>query len=76
MKEKTSITLSRQVLAEIDRISGEQSRSAFIEAVLRGYLAKKRRAASEARDFRLLNRSADALNKEVDDVLGYQADDE
>ena len=35
MKEKTSITLSKEVLTGIDRIAGsKQSRSAFIEAVL------------------------------------------
>jgi metal-responsive CopG/Arc/MetJ family transcriptional regulator len=35
MKEKTSITLSREVLTGIDRIAGaKQSRSAFIERVL------------------------------------------
>ena len=33
MKEKTSITLSQEVLKSIDRIAGsKQSRSAFIEA--------------------------------------------
>jgi len=39
MKRNTSITLSREVLAGIDRLAGSrQSRSAFIEAVLRGFL--------------------------------------
>ena len=72
MKEKTSITLSRQVLTEIDRLAGQRSRSAFIEAVLQHYLAQKRKAAVEARDLELLNRAADRLNAEADDVLGYQ----
>jgi metal-responsive CopG/Arc/MetJ family transcriptional regulator len=41
MKEKTSIMLSKEVLTDIDRIAGsKQSRSAFIEAVLRQYLRK------------------------------------
>ena len=39
MKEKTSITLSRDLLAGIDRLAGSKgSRSAFIERILRRYL--------------------------------------
>jgi metal-responsive CopG/Arc/MetJ family transcriptional regulator len=73
MKEKTSITLSKEVLAGIDRIAGsKQSRSAFIEAVLAQYLRKRARAQVEARDLELINKAADELNTEVDDILGYQ----
>jgi metal-responsive CopG/Arc/MetJ family transcriptional regulator len=74
MKEKTSITLSKEVLAAIDRIAGsKQSRSAFIEAVLAQYLRKQARAQIEARDLELINKAADELNAEVEDVLRYQA---
>ena len=74
MKEKTSITLSKEVLASIDRMAGsKQSRSAFIEAVLAQYLRRRKRAEIEARDLELLNRAADELNPEVEDVLRYQA---
>jgi len=74
MKEKTSITLSRDVLTGIDRIAGaKQSRSAFIERVLLQYLQERARAQVEARDLELLNRAADELNAEVEDVLRYQA---
>ncbi len=73
MKEKTSITLSKEVLAAIDRIAGsKQSRSAFIESVLAQYLRKRARAQVEARDLELINKAADELNREVEDVLGYQ----
>jgi metal-responsive CopG/Arc/MetJ family transcriptional regulator len=75
MKEKTSITLSREVLTGIDRVVGsKQSRSAFIEAVLREYLRQRARAQVEARDLELINRHADELAAEVEDVLRYQAD--
>jgi metal-responsive CopG/Arc/MetJ family transcriptional regulator len=48
MKEKTSITLSKEVLAGIDRIAGsKQARSAFIEAVLTQYLRRRARAQIE-----------------------------
>jgi metal-responsive CopG/Arc/MetJ family transcriptional regulator len=74
MKEKTSVTLSKEVLHGIDRIAGsKQSRSALIEAVLTQYLRRQARAQVEARDLELLNRAADELNAEVEDVLGYQA---
>ena len=74
MKEKTSITLSKDVLTGIDRIAGsKQSRSAFIEAVLIQYLRRRARAQVEARDLELINKDADDLNAEVEDVLRYQA---
>jgi metal-responsive CopG/Arc/MetJ family transcriptional regulator len=74
MKEKTSITLSKEILTGIDRIVGsKQSRSAFIEAVLTQYLRKQARAQVEARDLELINKAADDLNVEVEDVLSYQA---
>ena len=77
MKEKTSITLSREVLSGIDRIAGsKQSRSAFIEAVLTQYLRRRKRTEIEARDLELLNQAADELNEEVEDVLRYQAIEE
>lgn len=77
MKEKTSVTLSPEVLAGIDRLAGaKHSRSAVIERVLRKYLREQAKAAAEARDLALLNDAADRLNQEAADVLDYQAADE
>jgi metal-responsive CopG/Arc/MetJ family transcriptional regulator len=77
MKEKTSITLSKEVIAGIDRIVGsKRSRSAFIEAVLTQYLRRRARSQVEARDLELINKAADELNAEVEDVLRYQATQE
>ena len=74
MKEKTSITLSGDVLAAIDRIAGaKQSRSAFIERVLREFLRQRARAAVQARDLDRLNAAAQRLNAEAADVMQYQA---
>jgi len=74
MKEKTSITLSKDLLARVDRLAGsKQSRSAFIERVLRKYLQDRRRTSIQARDLELLNQAADRLNREADEVLEYQA---
>jgi len=73
MKEKTSITLSKEVLAGIDRMAGsKQSRSAIIEAVLARYLRQQARVQIEARDLELINKAADELNQEVEDILRYQ----
>jgi metal-responsive CopG/Arc/MetJ family transcriptional regulator len=77
MKEKTSVTLSPEVLAGIDRLAGtKHSRSAVIERVLRRYLREKARTAKQARDLILLNDAADSLNLEAADVLDYQVGNE
>ena len=77
MKEKTSITLSREVLTGIDRVAGsKQSRSAFIEAVLQQYLRQRTRAQRDARDIELINRNAEKLNRDAEDGLEDQAPEE
>jgi len=74
MKEKTSVTLSPDVLIGIDRLAGSKcSRSAFIEDVLRQYLRERVKAERGARDLAILNKFADELNAEAEDVLRYQA---
>jgi metal-responsive CopG/Arc/MetJ family transcriptional regulator len=74
MKEKTSVTLSKEVLCGIDRVAGsKQSRSAFIEAVLSQYLRDRARAERGARDLAIINRNAEQLNKDALDGLEYQA---
>jgi metal-responsive CopG/Arc/MetJ family transcriptional regulator len=74
MKEKTSITLSKEVLAGIDRVAGsKQSRSAFIEGVLARYLKARLREQREARDFDRINCNAERLNRDAEDALEYQA---
>ncbi len=74
MKEKTSITLSGEVLAGIDRLAGSKhSRSAFIERVLRRYLRERARASVLARDLERINAASERLNSEAADVMEYQA---
>ncbi len=75
MKQKTSITLSREVLTGIDRIAGSrQSRSAFIESVLQEYIRDRARAQIEARDLEALNRAAAELAPEIEDALKDQTE--
>jgi metal-responsive CopG/Arc/MetJ family transcriptional regulator len=77
MKEKTSITLSGDILTAIDRLAGsKQSRSAFIERVLREFLRERARAAVQARDLERINAAAQRLNAEAADVMEYQASGE
>lgn len=74
MKEKTSITLSRDVLTKLRRHAGSgESRSAYIERVLRQHFRRKERAEAQARDIERINAAADRLNAEAEDVLQYQA---
>jgi metal-responsive CopG/Arc/MetJ family transcriptional regulator len=75
MRVKTSITLDERVLKAIDRATGRgRSRSRVIEDAAREFLARRVRAAREARDLAILDDAADELNREMDDVLAYQAD--
>lgn len=77
MKEKTSVTLSPEILVGIDRLTGsKRSRSAFIEDVLRKYLHERLKAERRARDLAILNRYADELNRDAEDGLEDQAPEE
>jgi metal-responsive CopG/Arc/MetJ family transcriptional regulator len=74
MKQKTSITLSEDVIEELNRAAGDTaSRSAYIERVLRQHFRRQFRRAREKRDLERINRAADRLNRETVDVLEYQA---
>lgn len=74
MKEKTSITLSKEVLSGVDRLAGsKQSRSSVIESVLAEHLRARARAERDARDAEIINRNAERLNREALDALEYQA---
>ena len=74
MKEKTSITLSPEVLKELAKHAGSgASRSAYIERVLRRHFRRKERATAQARDIERINAAVDRLNAEAEDVLEYQA---
>ena len=74
MKEKTSITLSPDILAKVDDLAGSKlSRSALIEQVLRNYFRERARRKMQARDLERINAAADRLNSEAAEVLEYQS---
>jgi metal-responsive CopG/Arc/MetJ family transcriptional regulator len=73
MKVKTSITLSDDLLQEIDRRSAEfRSRSEFLELAARSFLQRLARTELEQHDLSIINRRAEALNAEAEDALSYQ----
>lgn len=72
MKVKTSITLSSDLLDELDRLTDESSRSELIEEAVKAWLAARARSERDARELRMINRHARRLNREADDVLDYQ----
>ena len=73
MKIKTSITLANEVIEAIDLHIGEyRSRSEFLETAARDFLAQLARKEAEQRDLDIINRHADSLNAEAEDVLAYQ----
>jgi len=75
MRVKTSVTIDERVLKAIDKAtSPTRSRSRVIEDAAREFLARRARAARDARDLAILNDSAAGLNAEMEDVLSYQAD--
>jgi metal-responsive CopG/Arc/MetJ family transcriptional regulator len=77
MKEKTSITLSPEILVGIDQLTGsKKSRSAVIEDILRQYIREQTKAARRARDLAILNRYAGELNRDAEDGLDEQSSEE
>ncbi|MCH8294808.1 MAG: ribbon-helix-helix protein, CopG family [Candidatus Poribacteria bacterium] len=75
MKIKTSITLSEDLIKEINTLIGESgNRSAFMEQVLRDFLATRARKIDAEKELEILNRHADELNEEAKDVLSYQVE--
>jgi metal-responsive CopG/Arc/MetJ family transcriptional regulator len=74
MRIKTSITLPESLLAAIDEHAGsfDNNRSAFIEAAARALIAHIERDLQDARDMEIINREADRLNREAEEVLSLQ----
>ncbi len=75
MKVKTSVTLSEDLVREMDDVSSQYgNRSALVEQAVRDFLAAAAKHRRDAQDLEILNRQADILNKEAEEVLSYQVD--
>lgn len=73
MKIKTSVSLDKQLLKKVDRLSRRyKNRSELIEAALHAHVARINRHERDSKDLDTINRIAGALNKEALDVLDYQ----
>src|SRR5258706_15143675 len=73
MKIKTSITLSDELIKAIDKYGKAYStRSEFIETAIWAFIGQIIRDRQNARDIEIINRNADRLNAEAQDVLAYQ----
>lgn len=73
MKIKTSITLSEELFATLDKWRDDRiSRSELIETVLHEYAVKRLRAERDARDVEIINANADKWNAEMEDFLDLQ----
>jgi hypothetical protein len=74
MKKKISVALSRNIVQAVDRIAKRgQTRSGVSERLLGERLAQMSKRARDLEDLRIINRNADRLNEEAEDVLRYQA---
>lgn len=75
MKQKTSVSLSEDVLEKLEHYAGSgSSRSAYIERVLRRHFERRARLELNERDRRTIDAGAERLNREAADVVAYQAD--
>jgi metal-responsive CopG/Arc/MetJ family transcriptional regulator len=75
MKIKTSITLSEDLIQDIDQFIGEtRNRSAFIEMAVRSYLDSRSKSLRDLKDLEIINKNAKRLKREAEDVLAYQVE--
>jgi metal-responsive CopG/Arc/MetJ family transcriptional regulator len=73
MKMKTSLTLSEDLLASIDKLAGPNiSRSAYVEQILREFIDRRAEARMHSRRVAAINRHAAVLNAEMKDALDFQ----
>ncbi|MBA4179042.1 MAG: hypothetical protein C0506_00485 [Anaerolinea sp.] len=74
MKVKTSVTLSPEVLAGIDELAGEMSRSEYIEQVVSSHLRDLEIRERNMRDAEAIARYDGELEEETEDVLATGID--
>ncbi len=75
MRQKTSLTLTEDVLAGVEKAARQgESRSETVNRLLRERLADHAAQLARAREVAQINRHVEALNAEAADVLSYQGD--
>ncbi|MDR1429454.1 MAG: hypothetical protein LBI85_04120 [Spirochaetaceae bacterium] len=73
MKTTTSVTLSHEILVQVNNITSAGSRSDFIERALWRYIELLQREKRDQADLNIINKMSPSLNKEAEDTLLYQA---
>lgn len=74
MKSKTSLSLSDDLLKDLDRMAGPSvSRSSFIERILRDFVEQRARQKRRAQEIAAINAHADKINSEMSDALSFQS---
>jgi metal-responsive CopG/Arc/MetJ family transcriptional regulator len=74
MKVKTSLTLSEDLIAKIDKLAGSKvSRSSYVDQILRDFVDGVAQTRRDAREIAAINRHAAQLNAEMSDALSFQA---
>ena len=75
MRVRTSVTLPKDLLVKIDALAGKKhQRSAIVESALRDYVAKENGGKLNTRDIEIINKNADLINKQVEEILEFQAE--
>jgi metal-responsive CopG/Arc/MetJ family transcriptional regulator len=72
MKTKTSVTLSNEILAQLNNITSVGNRSDFVEKALWRYIELLQREKRNQDDLNIINKVSASLNKEAEDTLLYQ----
>jgi metal-responsive CopG/Arc/MetJ family transcriptional regulator len=75
MRVKTSVSLPADLLDALDEAAGPEgpNRSRMLEVAAREYLERRARERREVRDRKILNAAAAELNREMAEVLEFQA---
>ncbi|MDR1956076.1 MAG: hypothetical protein LBQ30_04405 [Treponema sp.] len=72
MKIKTSVSLSSEILSQLDTINSKGNRSDFIEKALWRHIELLQREKRNQNDLHIINTTSRHLNKEAEDVLLFQ----
>ena len=73
MKVKTSISLSSELIAELQRHTSDGARSEFIEKAVWSYFRQISDERRDKRDRDVLDEESPFLNNEALDALSFQA---
>jgi len=75
VKIKTSVTLSASTIKALDELAGPgAARSGVIEQAVTEFVQRRQWQLREQKDLEILNRCAEQLNREVEDILRFQAE--